>query len=360
MHEVAEEIHLWSSLPAVADAALKELLKAQNKRTDTFHVLLIPRLMTPRWHRLFNKACDFLFVISPGSSFWSVKIYELLWFGIVLPFTKHRPWCLRRAPLLVEIGRSLHEVLETCEADHGIICGNFCFSHSAWTFCHSIWHAECYMCLGQEYPWFPMATIKDKQGNVWHKEEERQRRLMQGVEGAHLSTPFQCKTCWYQSLEGREPRDGECDFMLACIHHANLDAMAGKSPLTIMSHLVETIAVLRNAERINETPSYHPHGLFLLGDLVGMGLAIDMLTKLVVAKGRLVDYVQFSTIRKLVATYTKIGSHCLLVCLRGHCLQKEWDGSDPPPAPHNPNGSPSSSRAWDIEWAHSQSQIVVC
>ncbi len=159
--------------------------------------------------------------------------------------------------------------------------------------------------VGWEYPWFPMATIKDKQGNVWHKEEERQRRLMQGVEGAHLSTPFQCKTCWYQSLEGREPRDGECDFMLACIHHANLDAMAGKSPLTIMSHLVETIAVLRNAERINETPSYHPHGLFLLGDLVGMGLAIDMLTKSVVAKGWLVDYVQFSTIQKLCATYTK-------------------------------------------------------
>ena len=150
----------------VADAALKELLKAQNKRTDTFHVLLIPRLMTPRWRHLFNKACDFLFVISPGSSFWSVKIYELLWVGIVLPFTKHRPWCLRRAPLLVEIRRSLHEVLETCEADHGIICGNFCFSRGAWTFCHSIWHAECYICLGQEYPWFPMATIKDKQGNV--------------------------------------------------------------------------------------------------------------------------------------------------------------------------------------------------
>ena len=81
--------------------------------------------------------------------------------------------------------------------------------------------------------------------------------------------------------------------------------MAGKSPLTIRGHLVETIAVLRNAERINKTPSYHPRGPFPLGNLVGMGLAIDMLTKSLVAKGRLVDYVQFSTIRKLRATYTK-------------------------------------------------------
>lgn len=116
-HEVAGEIHLWSPPPAVADAALEELLKARHKRTDTFHVLLIPRLMTPRWRRLFNKACDFLFVVSPGSSFWPVEMYEPLWVGIVLPFIKHRPWCLRRAPLLVEIGRSLHVVLETCEAD---------------------------------------------------------------------------------------------------------------------------------------------------------------------------------------------------------------------------------------------------
>jgi len=63
--------------------------------------------------------------------------------------------------------------------------------------------------------------------------------------------------------------------------------------------------VLRNAERINKTPSYHLHGPFPLGDPVGMGLAIDMLTKSVVAKGWLVDYVQFSTIQKLCATYTK-------------------------------------------------------
>ena len=118
-HEAAGEIHLWSPPPAVADAALEELLKARHKRTDTFHfhVLLIPRLMTPRWGHLFNKACDFLFVVSPGSSFWPVIMYEPLWVGIVLPFTTHRTWCLRREPLLVEIGRSLRVVLETCEAN---------------------------------------------------------------------------------------------------------------------------------------------------------------------------------------------------------------------------------------------------
>ncbi len=121
--------------------------------------------------------------------------------------------------------------------------------------------------------------------------------------------------------------------MLACIRHANLDAMAGKSPLTIRGHLVETIAVLRNAERINKTPSYHPSGSFPLGNPVGMGLAIDLLTKSVVAKGRLVDYVQFSTIRKLRATYTKNWESLPAGVLEGASFAKRVGGVRPTSCP---------------------------
>jgi hypothetical protein len=140
-------------------------------------------------------------------------------------------------------------------------------------------------------PRFPRAVITDEVGNVWHREEQRQRRLTQGVEGAHLCIPFQCETCWHRNLEGKDPEPGASDVMLACIRRANLDAMAGKSPLTIRGHLLDTIMVLRNAERISKMPSFHPRGPFPLGDPVGMGLAIDMLLKSLTAKGRLTDYV---------------------------------------------------------------------
>ena len=110
-------MHLWAPQPAVADAALEELLKARHKRTDTFHIVLIPRLMTPRWRRLFNKACDFNFVVSPGHSFWPDTMFEPLWVGVLLPFSTHRPWCFKRAPLLVEMGRDLRAVLAAGEAD---------------------------------------------------------------------------------------------------------------------------------------------------------------------------------------------------------------------------------------------------
>jgi len=118
-HSKKDLMFLWAPPPAVADAALEELLKARHKRTDLFHVVVIPRLMTPRWRRLFNKACDFSFIVSPGSSFWPADMLEPLWVGIILPFFPCRPWSLKRVPLLVEMGRDLRALLETSEADAG-------------------------------------------------------------------------------------------------------------------------------------------------------------------------------------------------------------------------------------------------
>ncbi len=48
-------------------------------------------------------------------------------------------------------------------------------------------------------------------GNPWHREEERQRRLGQGVDGAHMCTPFQCEVCWFRNLEGKEVQPGRDD-----------------------------------------------------------------------------------------------------------------------------------------------------
>ncbi len=86
---------------------------------------------------------------------------------------------------------------------------------------------------------------------------------------------------------------------MVCIRRANLDAMAGKSPLTIV------MMVVNNASLINKTPLYHQRGPFPMADSVGMGLAVDILLKSLVAKGHIERHVQFSTVRRLRATYTK-------------------------------------------------------
>jgi hypothetical protein len=81
--------------------------------------------------------------------------------------------------------------------------------------------------------------------------------------------------------------------------------MLGKAPLTIGHHVCETVSAIKNAELIHKTPLFHAQGTFPLGDPVGMGLAVDMLVKSLVAKGQLEKHVQFSTLRRLRATYTK-------------------------------------------------------
>ena len=114
-HCPAGRTFLWAPPPAAADAALEELLKACHKRTDLRHVVVIPRLMLPRWRRLFNKACDFTFEVSPGQTFWPDSMFEPLWVGVALPFTHHRPWSLKRAPALVGMGIKLRKVLPASE-----------------------------------------------------------------------------------------------------------------------------------------------------------------------------------------------------------------------------------------------------
>ena len=150
-----------------------------------------------------------------------------------------------------------------------------------------------------------MPAILDEEGNLWHKEEERQRQLTEGVEGSHLCIPFQCELCWIRNIEGRDPVPGRDDLYLICIRRANLDAMLGKSPLTIKAHRRETVAALENAASIGKTPAYHPRGPFPMSDEVGMSLAVDMLLKSLRAKGRILDHVQYATLRKMRATYTK-------------------------------------------------------
>jgi hypothetical protein len=44
-------------------------------------------------------------------------MFEPLWVGIILPFAHCRPWSLKQAPLLVEMGRDLRRLLETSEGD---------------------------------------------------------------------------------------------------------------------------------------------------------------------------------------------------------------------------------------------------
>ena len=63
----------------------------------------------------------YTFVVSPGALFWPDDMFEPLHISIIPLFTLHKPWSFKRAPLLVEMGRDLREVLLKGEGNGGDI-----------------------------------------------------------------------------------------------------------------------------------------------------------------------------------------------------------------------------------------------
>jgi hypothetical protein len=115
--------YIWSPPPVIADVALEECLKAIHKRSDAFHIFLVPRLYSPLWLQLFYKLSDFSFHISPGSLYWPSLMHEPLFVGIVLPLPRRKPWSLQRMPLLVGLERKLHGLPDPSKANgRDILC----------------------------------------------------------------------------------------------------------------------------------------------------------------------------------------------------------------------------------------------
>jgi hypothetical protein len=120
-HAVNGRAYLWSPAPVIADVALEECLKAVHKRTDAYHIFVIPRLFSPRWMRMLYKLADFVFPIPPGATHWPCSMHEPLFIGISFPLLNRPPWTLQRTPLLVGLERQLRQVQATGESNGGDI-----------------------------------------------------------------------------------------------------------------------------------------------------------------------------------------------------------------------------------------------
>lgn len=106
------------------------------------------------------------------------------------------------------------------------------------------------------------------------------------------------------NIEKRGIKPGDEEY-IACIRRSNLDAITGKSQLTISSHRREMFANIARCERAQKTPSYPHRGPMPMEDTVGMSVLVEMQMKSLHARGRIKDYVQFDTLRRLRSSYTK-------------------------------------------------------
>jgi len=146
--------------------------------------------------------------------------------------------------------------------------------------------------------------MEDEAGNLWYKQHERNDRINTGISGANLVMPFQCECCWMRVLENRNPGPGD-ERLVASIRRVNLDAMTGTSEHTIKSHVGRTQRILAINKKYGKTPNFEPRGPLPAKDLVGMGVAVDMILYSIEAVGRIGPFVTFGTLRQIRSTATK-------------------------------------------------------
>jgi hypothetical protein len=204
------------------------------------------------------------------------------------------PWSLKRAPLLVEMGREMWRVLEEGEGDGGHILRKLLILPKQLPPCRSAWHAVCYTYCGETN-----FDARNCGGSLESLAQGGGTLTSDDGSGGRIALciPFQCKLCWFWNIEGQYPVAGKNNVYLTCIRWANFDAMLGKSLLTIRSHRREMLVSLKNVAGIGKTPAYHPRGPFLVLNQVGMSLEVDILVKSLVTNGRILYHIQFLMLR---------------------------------------------------------------
>jgi hypothetical protein len=109
---------IWAPPPAAARVAVEQLRRSRHSHTDTYHVFVVPRLMSYEWMRHLLRESDLLFVVKAGElSCWPTDMHEPLVVSLCLPFIRRAPWKLRRTPKLLGTERQLREMLSSGEGD---------------------------------------------------------------------------------------------------------------------------------------------------------------------------------------------------------------------------------------------------
>ena len=85
------EIHVWAPPPAAADAAVERLWISRHMRPNTFHLVVVPRLMTGRWRKQLGKAADAYFRFEEEGTWDLNKQYEPLLIYCCFSFLPHGP-----------------------------------------------------------------------------------------------------------------------------------------------------------------------------------------------------------------------------------------------------------------------------
>jgi len=106
--------YVWSPPPAAADFAVELLAEGIHKRPHSYHIVVVPRLMTYRWHKVLGKTSDFTCQVPARvEGVWDRSQHEPLTLAVVFPLSECKPWRIKEFPEVREGEAHLRRVLKT-------------------------------------------------------------------------------------------------------------------------------------------------------------------------------------------------------------------------------------------------------
>jgi hypothetical protein len=109
---------------------------------------------------------------------------------------------------------------------NGLFCGNFGYKRGGcFEICRCVWCGACY--TPHHLDNFHVNVPADESGFEWLSKEKDALRFLQGRDGDHLMTPFQCDWCIFRMLTHRIPSstNRQDEYLLCLVRRANLDAL---------------------------------------------------------------------------------------------------------------------------------------
>ena len=117
---------LWEPAPGAALFAIEALRQARHKRQESFHVWIVPRLLSGEWRKNLLKSADLIVEIPAGNSCWPEKMHESLTLALFFPYLSRKPWELRRSKFMVEVEGVLRRMFKEREESGGRVLSELC------------------------------------------------------------------------------------------------------------------------------------------------------------------------------------------------------------------------------------------
>ena len=204
------------------------------------------------------------------------------------------------------------------QAPEGIFCHNFLDCQRNLTRCR---FASCTSCYQADWELgFPVNRPMSNASNKYRRRKHHLDRFLTARDCDWVFAPFQCDNYWFFNLFQTTPNPYSLDDtrVLKLIRRANLDLFWSRETSTIASNIGKIKKILfwwQNRRGYFPLPEITALEEI---DNMGMGAAISMLEHSL-EKGRVANYVQFDTCRKIRSDISNVYSATAITLKTTHC-----------------------------------------